>query len=171
MLLTKQKKEQKLEELKDLFSSSAACVAIDYSGLKANDLTEIRKDLKLKGIPAIVTKNSLVAKALESVNMEMDKSILDRPIMFSFAQDEVEISKILFAFAKTHEKLEVLGGLVRGESADKAKIKLLSTLPGREELQARLVGAIASPIHGFVNVLAGNMRGLVSVLNQYKEKI
>lgn len=170
MVLTKDKKAQKLDALKTLFSDSAACVAFDYSGLKANDLTAIRKDLKSKGISAVVTKNSLARKALDALNMKIDDEVLDRPVVFSFGQDEVEVCKTLFAFAKQNEAIEVLGGLIRGESADQAKVKILSVLPGREELQAKVVGSIASPLHGFVNVLAGNMRGLVSVLNQYKEK-
>jgi len=171
MVLTKEKKATKLDELKSLFADSAVAVAVCHSLLKANDITDLRKRMKGAGIKPVVTKNSLVRKALAETNFEIDQSILDRPTLFGFGQDEVELAKILTGFAKEHDGVEILGGIVRGEVATPAKIKVLSTLPGREELQARVVGTIAAPLSGFVNVLSGNTRGLVNVLSQYMEKI
>lgn len=170
MLLTKEKKNEVLSELKTLFESSSASVASDYSGLKANDVTALRKLISEKGIKLVVTKNSLVKKALEDLELEIDMSILDKPVIFAFGKDEVETAKVLSDFAKEHENLEILGGIVRGESTDKAKIKVLALLPSREELQGKLVGILAAPTYGLVNVLHGNIRGLVSILSQYKDK-
>lgn len=171
MLLTKEKKNEVLSELKALFESSSASVASDYSGLKANDITALRKLMSEKGIKLVVTKNSLVKKALEDLKMEIDLSILDKPVIFAFGEDEVETAKVLSDFAKDHENLEILGGIVQGEATDPAKIKVLALLPSREELQGKLVGILAAPTYGLVNVLQGNIRGLVSVLNQYQNKL
>lgn len=171
MLLTKEKKNEVLSELKALFESSSASVASDYSGLKANDITALRKLMIEKGIKLVVTKNSLVKKALEDLKMEIDLSILDKPVIFAFGEDEVETAKVLSDFAKDHENLEILGGVVQGEATDPARIKVLALLPSREELQGKLVGILAAPTYGLVNVLQGNIRGLVSVLNQYQNKL
>lgn len=171
MVLTKGKKQEKLAELKELFSDSAAAVAIDYSSLKANEFTKLRKKLKAADITASVTKNTLVKKALAEINFTIDQSIFDKPVLFGFGQDEVEMAKILTEFAKEFEAVEILGGIVRGEAVDAAKIKVLSTLPSREQLQAQVVGTISAPLSGFVNVLSGNLRGLVNILNQYKNKL
>jgi len=170
MLLTKEKKNEVLSELKTLFESSSASVASDYSGLKANDVTALRKLMSEKGIRLVVTKNSLVKKALEDLKLEIDMNILDKPVVFAFGKDEVETAKVLSDFAKEHENLEILGGIVRGEATDQAKIKVLALLPLREELQGKLVGILAAPTYGLVNVLHGNIRGLVSILSQYKDK-
>jgi large subunit ribosomal protein L10 len=171
MLLTKERKNEVLSELKSLFEVSSASIASNYSGLKANELTELRKAMAGKGIRLIVTKNSLVKKALEEVKLEIDQTILDNPVIFAFGSDEVETAKVLSQFAKEHEALKILGGIVQGESSDQAKIKVLSLLPSREELQGKLVGILAAPTYGLVNVLHGNIRGLVSVLSQYKSKL
>ncbi len=171
MLLTKEKKNLLLEELKGLFQSSSAAVASDYSSLKANEMTSLRKTMAGKGIRLMVTKNSLVKKALEEAGLEIDQSILDKPVIFAFGEDEVETAKVLSAFVKEHEALEILGGIIQGEASDPTKIKALSLLPSREELQGKLVGILASPTYGLVNVLHGNIRGLVSVLGQYKNKL
>lgn len=171
MLLTKEKKKQLLEDLKVLFKDSSASIASDYSGLSNPEITELRKAMKAKGIRLIVTKNTLVKKTLEELKLDIDIEILDKPVMFAFGTDEVETAKSLIEFTKNHEALEVLGGIVQQESVDQAKIKVLALLPGREELQGKLVGILAAPTYGLVNVLNGNIRGLVSALSQYKSKL
>ena len=171
MKLTRTDKEKVLDELKGLFKNSSASVASNYSGLSTSDITDLRKKMSEKGIRLIVTKNTLVKKALENLKLEIDQEILDQPLIFAFGEDEVEVSKELHTFAKEHENLEILSGFVRQEKADKAMITTLALLPGRDELQAKLVGVVAGPLTGFVNVLQGNLRGLVSVLSQYQNKL
>ena len=127
--------------------------------------------MKINGINLIVTKNTLVKKALDEVGLEIDQNILDLPVIFAFGEDEVQVCKSLNEFSKEHEKLEILGGIINSEKADVSQVKSLALLPGREELQGKLVGILVAPTYGFVNVLNGNIRGLVSVINQYKEKI
>lgn len=170
MVLTKEKKQALLESLKTLFADSSASIASDYSGLSNPEITELRKSMTEKGIKLMVTKNTLVKKALAENNLKIDEKILDKPVIFAFGEDEVETAKSLTEFAKSHEALEVLGGIIQGESADSAQVKVLALLPGRDELQAKLVGILAAPTSGLVNVLHGNIRGLVSVLSQYQNQ-
>jgi large subunit ribosomal protein L10 len=170
MTLTKSQKQELLGNLKSLFEGSGASVASDYSGLKAVDMTDLRKDLKGKGMGFVVTKNTLVKKALQDLNLGVDEAILDRPVAFAFGKDEVEVCKALNDFAKSHEGFEILGGIINKEQADASKVKSLALLPSREELQGKLVGILAAPSYGLVNVLHANIRGLVSVLNQYNKK-
>ncbi len=169
MTLTKSQKQELLENLKGLFKGSTASVASDYSSLKTNDMTELRKVLKNKGINFIVTKNTIVKKALGELGFEIDETILDRPVAFAFGEDEVEVCKSLNEFAKLHEGLKILGGIINSEEVDSTRVKSLALLPGREELQGKLVGILASPSYGLVNVLHANIRGLVNILSQIKD--
>ncbi len=171
MKLTRVQKEQSLGELKELLRDSSATIASNYSGLSTAEITELRKNLKEKGVRLIVTKNTLVKKALNELKLEMDQEILDQPLIFAFGADEVEVSKELYEFAKAHENLKILSGFVLGEKVGKEQVSSLALLPSREELHGKLVGVIAGPLTGFVNVLSGNMRGLVSVLSQYQKQI
>ena len=168
MVLTKERKAQSIDELRDLFSNSKASIASNYSGLSGVELTELRKSLSQKGIRLIVTKNTLVRKVLDELKLDVNREILDKPVIFAFGEDEVEVCKKVFEFSKAHQNLEILGGIVEKEQTDAAKIKVLALLPGREELQGKLVGILAAPTYGLVNVLHGNIRGLVSVISQYK---
>jgi len=171
MKLTREKKSQVLEDLKRLFKDSSASVASNYSGLAGFEITELRKSLREKGIRLIVTKNTLVKKALDNLGLEINQEILDQPVVFAFGEDEVEVCKLLHQFAKEHDNLKILGGIIAGEQADKSKITALALLPGREELEGKLVGILAAPTYGLVNVLHGNIRGLINILNQYKNKL
>lgn len=171
MILTKQGKVEVLAKLVELFKNSTSAVASDYSGLKTSDISDLRKLLKQKGIKLIVTKNSLVKKALVEAKLDMDQTILDKPVFFAFSKDEAEAAKILYEFGKVHEDLKILGGIVNGEGADKTKIKMLALLPTKEELKAKLVVVLAGPTYGLVNVLHANIRGLVSVISQYAGQV
>lgn len=170
MTLTKPQKQELLENLKGLFEKSSASVASDYSGLQAVDMTELRKSLKIKGINFVVTKNTLVKKVIKDLNLDIDETILDKPVAFAFGEDEVEVCKSLNEFAKVHENLEILGGIINKDKVDSSKVKSLALLPSREELQGKLVGILAAPSYGLVNVLHANIRGLVSVLSQISDK-
>lgn len=169
MTLTKFQKEEILADLNALFAKPAS-IASNYSSLKSDEITELRKTLKEKGIKAIVTKNTLVKKALGANGLDFGREILDQPVIFAFGDDEVETSKALYEFSKSHENLEILGGIILGGSADKAQILTLAQLPSRDELHAKLVGILAGPSYSLVNVLSGNARGLINVISQYKSQ-
>jgi len=171
MKLNREQKEQILADLKVKFKDSAASIASNYSGLSTSEITDLRKKLKEKGIKLLVTKNTIVKKALEELKLEIDQESLDQPLFFAFGADEVEVAKELHDFSKAHENLKILNGYVLGEKVDQPQISALALLPSRDELHGKLVGVIAGPLTGFVNVLSGNLRGLVSVLSQYQKQI
>ena len=84
--------------------------------------------------------------------------------------DEVSAAKIIDIFAKTNENVKLLGGVLGSTVMNAAEVKALAKIPSKEQLLGQLVGTLNAPISGFVNVLAGNLRGLVQVLNAVKEQ-
>jgi len=83
--------------------------------------------------------------------------------------DEVEASKIIAKMAKVNENLKISGGILGKKILSREEVMALSKLPSKEELLAKLVGTLNAPVSGFVNVLAGNLRGLVQVLKSISE--
>jgi len=57
-----------------------------------------------------------------------------------------------------------------GKFLSQSQVEALAKLPSKQELYAKLVGSLNAPISGFVNVMAGNLRGLVTVLKSVAEK-
>ena len=84
--------------------------------------------------------------------------------------DEVSAAKIIDIFAKTNPNVKMLGGTLGNQVMTAAEVKALAKVPSKEQLLGQLVGTLNAPISGFVNVLAGNLRGLVQVLNAVKEQ-
>jgi large subunit ribosomal protein L10 len=73
-------------------------------------------------------------------------------------------------FVKGRETMSFVGGILENKGIEPSMVTSLSKLPGKQELLGQLVGTLNAPISGFVNVLAGNLRGLVNVLNAVKDK-
>jgi large subunit ribosomal protein L10 len=170
MAKTKEKKEELINKFDEQLSVAKAAVLVDYKGLKVSETEELRKALRAKGVQFNVTKNSLVKIALKKHGIEFDAEVFKKPVAIAFAmEDEVAPAKEIDLFAKKHEAVEILGGILEKKMIDSVAVKQLASLPSREELLAKAVGSIASPLSGFVNVLVGNIRGLVNVLNALKD--
>ena len=85
-----------------------------------------------------------------------------------YEEDEINPAKVSHQFAKTQENFKILGGLFENRFIEKDRVLELAVLPSKEELLAKLVGSIAAPPVGLVNVLAGNIKGLINVLTKVK---
>lgn len=171
MQITREMKAERLSELNDLLARQDAVIFTNYQGLKAKEVDQVRLAVEPSGAKYLVTKNTLLRSALKTIGHEITVPALDQPLACVFAlTDQIATAKSLVKVAKELEALEILGGIVDGQLVDEAMIRELATLPGREELLAKLVGSIAAPLSGLVSVLSGNLRGLVSVLSQYEQK-
>jgi large subunit ribosomal protein L10 len=169
MPLSKERKAEFVADIKDRLVRSKAVVFTDYRGLTVEEIDEVRNNLREKNIEFKVIKNTLFKRALEESGIRFDLAEMEgHPIAAVFGyDDEVDPAKITFDYTKKNEKLEILGGLLEGNEMNAIMVKSLAKLPGREELYAKVVGSLASPLSGTVNVLAGNIRGLINVLNSY----
>jgi len=171
MAKTKQAKEELLLSLKDKLARAKVCVLMKYQGLKVKESEELRINLRKAGIDMVVPKNTIAKIALKDQGIEVTGEAFDQPLAMVFAyDDEVKPAKEIVLFGKTHEVLEILGGIYNNKMIDTAVIKSLAALPSREELLAKMVGSINSPLSGFVNVLAGVPRALVTALKQLEIK-
>ena len=173
MAKTREQKEKIVEELADKLSKAKSIIFTDYRGLKMNEMEELRDSSFEKGIDYKVAKINLLKLAKKIAKVDIDtEQFKEKPLAIVFGyEDEITPAKVIYDFSRAHEKLEILGGLLDGRPMDNEEIKTFALLPGREELYAKLVGSIASPISGIVNVLSSNLRGLVSIISQYKESI
>ncbi len=171
MQITREMKSERLAELEELIAKQQVIVFTNYRGLKAKEVDQVRLAVEPSGARYLVTKNTLLRIALKKAGHEIESAAFDQPLACVFGlTDQVATAKAAVAATKGLEALEILGGIVDGQLVDEATIRTLATLPGREELLAKLVGTIAAPMSGFVSVLSGNLRGLVSVLHQYEQK-
>jgi len=168
---TKEQKEQIIQDLVDKLAKHKSLVFTDYKGISVSDAADIRKQCKDQGAEYIVAKKTLIQLALDQAGIkDIDvKSMEGNMALVIGFEDEVAPAKIAAEFAKDHETFQLLGGIMENQYIDLAKVEALSKVPSKAELLAKLVGSINAPVSGFVNVLAGNLRNLVGVLNAIKE--
>ncbi len=171
MALTKEKKEEIIQELKDKKKKQKAMVFVDFSGLGVKDLTNLRNKMKETGCELRVAKKTLIKLVFEDIGPEFAEKIkgLQGEIAVGFGyKDEIQPFKVLGDFSNTNKNIKVLGGVIGKEFLEVEQAIMLSKLPTKQELLARVVGSISAPLSGFVNVLQGNMRGLVYILSTIK---
>lgn len=171
-MLTKSQKIELVKKLTEKIKVAKSAVFVDYKGLKVKDSTELKKSLRAEGVEYIVVRKTLLDIALKNAGIEgVSVKGMEGQVAISISNvDEVAAAKIIDIFAKTNENVKFLGGTLGNQVLSAAEVKALAKIPSKEQLLGQLVGTLNAPISGFVNVLAGNLRGLVQVLNAVKEQ-
>jgi len=165
-MLTKNQKIELVKNLTEKIKVAKSAVFVDYKGLKVKDSTDLKKSLRKEGVEYVVVRKTLLDIALKNAGIEgVDIKKMEGQIALSLSNtDEISGAKIIDTFSKTNENAKMLGGVLGKQVMNAAEVKALAKIPSKEELLAKLVGTLNAPVSGFVNVLAGNLRGLVQVL-------
>lgn len=159
-----------MKALIDGIKSAKTTVFANFQGVKVKDAEKLRRECRTQNIGVLATKKTLLRRALEEAGVSgIDPKLFSGGVAVYMGGDEVSAPKAVSNFAKTNELAVIFGGVFEGKFVDASQIKALSALPGKHELLGQLVGTLNAPVSGFVNVLAGNLRSLVSVLNNIKE--
>ncbi len=167
---TRAQKEVAMQALVDTLKQSKSVVFANFQGLKVSESEELRRLCRKEGVEYLAAKKTLVARALKDAGIEGNPKSFEGAVSVVFGiEDEVAPAQILAKFAKTHEAVKLFGGILEGSFIDSTKVTELSKLPSKQQLLGQLVGTLNAPISGFVNVLAGNLRGLVTVLGAIKD--
>lgn len=175
---TRQEKEKIIQDLQEKLSKMKLAVFADYYGLTVKEVEDLRKSLKEKQGQYLITKKNLLKIALEKSDLKdastsaqaIDLKTMEGGVSIAFHdQDEILPAKILNKFSKEHEALKIKGGILEGKFVGLDKIQELAKLPEKEELIAKLVYLVKSPLSRMKGVLEGNLRGLVCVLSKIKK--
>jgi len=175
MALHRDKKNEIVEEMSKVLASSKMTVFAEYRGTPVKAMQALRKLGKDKRTTVKVVKNRLVIKALQSneIFKNIDTSVFNGMLLYAFnPEDEVASAQIIANFAKTQPTLRILGAVTnKGEFINTADANTLAALPDKDQLRALLVGTLSAPLNGFVNVLAGNVRGVLNVFKARAEQL
>jgi len=166
-------KEKAVADLADRITRSTIAIGTDFSGLTVNQITELRKQLRDKGVEYRVVKNRIAAIAAEQAGVAPFKDILAGSTGVVFGYDDVVIAaKALDDYVKqTRAELGIRNGVMDGQPLTSAQVAALAALPPREQLLAKLLGQMNAPITGLVIVLNGSIRGLALVLQRRAEQL
>lgn len=167
MAKTRAEKEAIVASLADRLrrmKGAAFCSSSSFTMEDANKLRAKARDLQVE---IFVAKKTLLALAAKEVGIEgMDKDAFDGSVLAAVGYgDEISPAKLLREIGKEKEAMKLLAGVLEGKMIPAAQVAQLAALPSRQELLAKIVGSIAAPLSGLVQVLAGNPRAVVRAID------
>jgi len=159
-----------VDEVRERLSSSSAALLTEYRGLDVAQMAALRRSLREAGGSYKIYKNTLVRFAARDLGLEIEE-LLTGPTAIAFVDgDAVNVAKALRDFARTNENLVVKGGVLGDKLLSAAEAKALADVAPREELLARLAGAMAAPMQQFAGLLQAVPRsfayGLAALIEQ-----
>lgn len=139
-------------------------------GVPVTEMEGLRRALSAVSGRLTMVKNSLGRRALQQAGVGGLEPGLTGTSGFSTAPDDpVAVSKVLVTFATQHEGFTLRGAVVEGQPVPAAEIQVLAALPSREQLLAKVLGSLLSPMRGVVGVLGGVPRALVTVMDAIRQ--
>ena len=164
-------KRETIAELREAISRHRTFIVSEYRGLKVSDLAEIRRSLRKQDVTYHVVKNRLMRIAADGPVGEAMSPLLEGPTAIAFGTDEAGTAKaVLDAVRPFNRIVRIKGGVLGTSRIDAEGVTALATLPSRPVLQARLAGAMVSPISTLAGLLSANLRNLAWGLQQLADK-
>ncbi len=170
--MRKPEKAEIIQAIQEKVGKSQIGILTDFTGLKVEDMTRLRRQLQEAGGEIKVVKNTLLTRAAASDSpMAALSSQFTGPNALTLGYaDPVAVTKVLLKFAQERPQLKVKAGVLAGRMLTVEELDALSKLPAREVLLAQLLGVLQGVPTGLVTVLAGVVRNLLNVLVAYKDK-
>jgi large subunit ribosomal protein L10 len=171
MALTRNQKQELVDRYEGGLAKAPHAFLISYQGIKVNDVTELRARVRESGGSYEVVKNTLALRALEGKPLGALADTFQGALAVVYTEgDPVAVAKTLTEFAKTVPQVVFRGGVVEGRPIAANEVEQIAKLPSRQELIAKLLFLLQSPITRFVRTLAAVPRDFVVVLDQVSKK-
>ncbi len=157
-------------DLAAVFAETSMVVVTQNKGLNAAEVTDLRRRMRAAGATFKVTKNRLATLALDGSNFDGIKPMLKGPTALAWSRDPVAVAKVAVEFAKTNDKLVLIGGALGRQTLDASGVQALAELPSLETLRAGLLGMIQTPATRIAGVLSAPAGQLARVFAAYAKK-
>jgi len=165
-------KDKIVQEIREKVGRSQIGILTDFKGLKVEDMTRLRRQLRESDAELKVVKNTLLRRAAADdspIGGLLPHFTGPNAITLGYA-DPVALAKVLTKFAQEKPLLVIKGAVLGGQVLTAKDLEALSKLPAREVLLAQLLGVLQGVPTGLVTVLAGVIRNLMNVLSAYRDK-
>lgn len=153
--------------LNDVFKSTSVVVVAHYSGLSVADMQKLRAQMKQAGATVKVAKNRIAKIALEGTEVASISGLMQGPTLLAYSDDPVAAPKAAVDFAKTNDKLVILGGAMGATALNPDGVKALATMPSLDELRGTLIGLIQAPATKIAQLTTAPAAKLARVFGAY----
>lgn len=147
-------KAELITTLNAALKEAGTIVVAHNNGLVAAHAADFRRKVKAAGGTVKVAKNTLTALALKGTKAEGITNLLKGPCILAYSKDPVAAAKAVSDFAKTNDKIVILGGAMDSTILDSKGVKALADLPSLDELRAKLIGLLNAPATKIARTIA-----------------
>jgi|TARA_B100000029_G_scaffold459666_1_gene490025 large subunit ribosomal protein L10 len=169
--MPKTKNIEQVKELSETFSKATAVYFTEYHGLNVSDVTKLRSEFFKADVEYKVAKNTLIKLAAEQNEISGLDDVLKGSTAIAVSYDEpVAPAKVIKEFTKDSDLPTVKGILFDGEFLAGEEFKKLADMPSKDELLAKLIAMLNSPLQKLVSTLSAPLQNTVGVLNSLKEQ-
>src|SRR3989442_1156306 len=169
--MNKQEKAREIESLRSELQSQPPTFVLAYRGLTVNQVSALRKKVRATSSRYRVVKNRLALRVIKGTPYEGLAPHFEGPTAIAYStKDPASLAKVLEEFTRDNQGLQVKAALVDGRIVDPQSIKALASLPSREVLVGRLLGALNAPMTRLVRVLKAPHRNLVRAMDEIARK-
>ena len=168
--MDRSQKAESVAYLNELFNEAGAVVITRNLGLTVAQTTALRTKIREAGATYKVAKNRLAKLAVQDTPYAGIGDLFTGPTAVATSSDPVAAAKAIVEFAKTTDKIEILGGGMGSLVLDADGIKALATMPSLDELRAKLIGLIQAPATKIAQVVTAPAAKLARVFAAYAEK-
>ncbi|MET0241241.1 MAG: 50S ribosomal protein L10 [Sphingobium sp.] len=168
--MDRKEKAELVTSLNASLETMGAVIVTRNLGMTVAQSTVLRQKMREAGATYKVTKNRLAKIAIEGTDYAGLADLLVGPVGLCTSPDPVAAAKVAIEFAKTNDKLEIVGGGMGTQVLDAEGVKALASLPSLDELRAKIVGLIQAPATKLATVIQAPASQLARVFNAYAEK-
>ena len=168
--MDRSQKSDLVDQLKHVFSDTSVVVVTRNHGLTVDQSTDLRNKMRDAGAQFKVAKNRLARLALKDTDYTGIEAYLTGPTALAYSADPVAAAKAVVDFAKTNDKLEIVGGSMGSTVLDQNGVKALAAMPSLDELRGTIVGLLNAPATKVVRVISEPAAKLARVFGAYGAK-
>ena len=170
MAINKSKKEELVEQYKQIIQENSGLILTSYSGVSVKELEELRRKIRELDGSFVVVKNTLLRIALDEVNITLPEDGYSGTTAVGYASEDIPaLAKTIVDMARDHDAMQVKAGVVSGETYTAAQVERLAALPPLPVVRGQLLGVLQAPAGRIAGVLASSVRQVMNVLNAYAE--
>ncbi len=168
--MDRSQKTESVAELNAVFNEAGVVVVTRNLGLSVAQSTDLRAKMREAGASYKVAKNRLASLALKDTDYAGIEDFLTGPTALAYSEDPVAAAKAAVEFAKTNDRLEIVGGSMGAQVLDEAGVRSLASMPSLDELRGTIVGLINAPATKIARVVNEPAAKLARVFGAYGAK-
>ena len=168
--MDRSQKTDAVAQLNNVFNEAGVVVVTRNLGLTVAESTDLRAKMREAGATYQVAKNRLAKIALKDTDYAGIDEYLTGPTALAYSEDPVAAAKAVVEFAKTNDRIEVVGGSMGSQVLDEAGVRSLASMPSLDELRGKLVGLVNAPATKIAQVVNAPANKLARVFGAYAAK-